>query len=102
MKKFSSVFLIKEDYWAIWIGSFLLILGLLIYFIIPQKNVKEKLKELHAIEEREVANPLKSFDALIAHDEINNVSSAKTEIGKSIKHILLHPQKWHIFEQNGM
>lgn len=93
-RKTSPLF-IKEDYWAIWIGSFLLISGLIIFYFIPASSFSERVNELeHVLRIEEAKAPFKTVEWHEARMALNDLSSAKTSFGTTINYILKTPRIW--------
>jgi len=85
----------KEDYWAIWLGMVILILGLVIY--LPQKpeGMQEKINQANATLQSESARaPFKTiawYNAVAAKGKLKATNSS---IGKMIKTFTNKPHGW--------
>ncbi len=90
-----SELLTKEDYWSIWIGVFLLLIGLGIFYFYPFQKISQEtksLKEFIATEEEQF--PFKTVNWYDANDRLNKLSSGNTEVGQLVNQTLMHPKKW--------
>lgn len=90
----SSKLLTSEDYWAIWIGSFFLIFGILIYLHIGKNEIGDVIVS-HSNKLATLKNDQKSIESLKAKDQLTRLSGAGTAYGKQIKKVLSRPKKWH-------
>ena len=85
----------KEDYWAIWLGIVILILGLIIY--LPQKpeGMQEKINKANAtLKAESAAAPFKTiawYNAVAAKAKLKATGSS---IGKKIKTFTNKPHGW--------
>jgi uncharacterized membrane protein YadS len=85
----------KEDYWAIWLGIVILILGLIIY--LPQKpeGMQEKINQANAtLKAESAAAPFKTiawYNAVAAKGKLKATGSS---IGKKIKTFTNKPHGW--------
>ena len=50
-----SPLLLKEDYWSIWIGGFLLLLGIMLFFTNAPQQLDQKLEEQQEVIQQEEA-----------------------------------------------
>jgi uncharacterized membrane protein YadS len=85
----------KEDYWAIWLGFFLLLVGGIIYFNNQPKGMDETFAEANAVMEAEAERaPFKTvqwYEAQLAKEKLKAKSQP---IGKSLTGFLAKPKKW--------
>ncbi|MFK4763796.1 YeiH family protein [Desulfobaculum sp. SPO524] len=85
----------KEDYLAIWLGFFLLVIGGLIYFNNTPEGMDETFAECNAIMAAEAERaPFKTVAYLTAQDKKEGVQGKKTSIGKTIKSWTSKPGTW--------
>ncbi|MGD8443510.1 MAG: putative sulfate exporter family transporter, partial [Desulfobacterales bacterium] len=92
--KLSDLWL-KEDYWAIWLGIVILILGLLIF--LPQKpeGMQAKIDEANTILKAESARaPFKTIAWYKAVDAKKKLKATGSPIGKKIKTFTSKPHGW--------
>ena len=83
-----------EDYWAVWIGFFLIGIGLGIYLT----NPPEKLDEIMAgVEKRLSSEALKPFRTLAwysASEDKGKIKANQESYAKTIKHWTHKPHRW--------
>ena len=85
----------QEDYWAIWIGAFILILGMLIYFPKGDQAVVAKIDKANAVLKEESAKaPFKTIAWYRAVDTKKGLKATSSPIGKSIKVFTGKPHGW--------
>ena len=85
----------KEDYWAIWLGFALLILGIIIYFPRGPEGMQEKIDKANAVLQAEAARaPFKTIAWYKAMDAKKKLKATSSPIGKSIKKFTGKPHKW--------
>lgn len=89
----SSKLLTSEDYWAIWIGSFFLIFGILIYLHIGKNEIGDAIVA-NSNKLATLKNDQKSIESLKAKDQLTRLSGAGIAYGKQIKKVLSRPKKW--------
>jgi len=83
-----------EDYWAIWLGFFILILGLIIYIPGGPAGMKEKIDQANATLKAEAAKaPFKTI-AWHKAKSAKRFRGTDTDTGKAIKKFTSTPQKW--------
>ena len=85
----------KEDYWAIWLGFFILILGLIIF--LPQKpeGMTEKIAKANAtLKAQSEQAPFKTVEWYQAVDAKKKLKATGSGIGKSIKSFTNKPHGW--------
>ncbi|WP_027182862.1 YeiH family protein [Desulfovibrio inopinatus] len=85
----------KEDYWAIWLGFVILIVGSIIFFNNKPADMDEVFTKSNAIMETEAARaPFKTvqwYEALQTKEKIKGTSSP---IAKTVHNFMSHPGKW--------
>ncbi len=87
----------KEDYWAIWLGFFLLLLGLIVFLNNKPDGMDSKIKKANAIMEQEEAKA--PFKTITWHNEAalkNKLKASSTTAGKFLKNFTSKPHKWKI------
>ncbi|MBU1052716.1 MAG: putative sulfate exporter family transporter [Proteobacteria bacterium] len=85
----------KEDYWSIWLGFILLIIGIIIYFPLGPENMHEKIKEANATLAKEAkSTPFKSIAWYEATDSKKKLKATNSDIGNTIKNFTNKPHKW--------
>ena len=85
----------KEDYWAIWLGFALLILGMIIYFPNPPAGTSEKIAKANATMQAESERaPFKTVAWYQAMDSKKKLKATSSPTGKKIKSFTAKPHKW--------
>jgi uncharacterized membrane protein YadS len=86
----------KEDYWAIWLGSILLIVGVLIFFNNPPKDMEKKIESANAILKAESERaPFKTVAWHEANDEKGKLRGDSEKLPKLIGTYLARPHGWN-------
>jgi len=84
-----------EDYWAIWLGFLLLIIGIAIYFPRGPANMQETIANVNAILEAESQRAsFKTIAWYQAVDTKTGLKATSSQLGKKIKNFLSKPKKW--------
>ncbi len=84
-----------EDYWAIWLGFLLLIIGIAIYFPQGPANMDEIIAEANATLEAESQKA--PFKTIAWHQAVNSkmkLKATSSSLGKKIKSFTSKPKKW--------
>ncbi|SHN64538.1 YeiH family protein [Desulfovibrio litoralis] len=85
----------KEDYWAIWLGSVILIVAFFAFASSStQEELNEKIAPYQAILKAEGEKPFKSIAWFAAQEKKNTFTASKNELGKLFKHYLTTPHGW--------
>ena len=85
----------KEDYWAIWLGFLLLLVGVLIYFNNPPAEMNKKIAQANAILAAEASRaPFKTIAWYQATDAKKKLKAVNAPIGKWIKSFTSKPHGW--------
>ena len=85
----------KEDYWAIWLGLFLLLAGILIYFNNAPPEMNQKIAQANEVLASESARaPFKTVAWYQAVDAKKKLKAASSPIGKQIKYLTSKPHGW--------
>ena len=75
MKSSKSTLLSSEDYWAIWLGSFFLLSGILIYIVFGGKSIQsELLKNQKVLEQQSKDVPFKSVARYEAEENLKKIN----------------------------
>ena len=86
---------LKEDYWAIWLGFFLLIVGCILYLPNPPEGMEAKIQHANATMEREAARaPFKTMAYYEAQDSKAGLRARNSNVGKHIATFFKQPQGW--------
>ena len=84
-----------EDYWAIWLGFFLLIIGIVIYFPRAPVNMQETITSANAILEAESQRaPFKTIAWYQAVDAKIRLKATSSQFGKKLKSFISKPKNW--------
>ncbi|MCG8309706.1 MAG: YeiH family protein [Cytophagales bacterium] len=85
----------SEDYWAIWLGAFFLLTGIIIYIIIGQQSIGEEVKSNHKRLSQVLTEvPFHSVEYYKAKEKTAQLTGANTSIGKRIRKLLSKPKSW--------
>ena len=84
----------KEDYWAIWLGLALLIVGMIIYLPRPPAGLDESIAKANATMEQESQAPIKTIDWYKANDSKKKLKATSGSHAKAIKKFTSKPGKW--------
>ncbi|OIQ51408.1 hypothetical protein BerOc1_03361 [Pseudodesulfovibrio hydrargyri] len=85
----------KEDYWAIWLGFVILIVGAFIYFNNEPAGMQEKFAEANAVMTAEAQRaPFKTVAWYEAQTAKEKIKAKSQPIGKSIANLMAHPKSW--------
>lgn len=84
-----------EDYWAIWIGFFLIIVGLAIFLPNPPKQLEEKIASANATMQREAGiAPFHTLAWYEANDAKHKLKATNEPYAKAIKKWIGKPHQW--------
>ena len=85
----------KEDWWAIWLGFFILIMGVIIYFP-TSGGLKEKLDEIEAKygQEAQKTDKFKTIGWYQLNDAKKGVRAKNSDIGKWLSNYSKKPHSW--------
>ncbi len=90
-----SALLTESDYWAIWIGTTFLIVGLIVFFINAPENLDAQHLKLETQMAEEHKNaPYKTMIWFDAFDQQQKIKSSKQPIGKFLKNLTGKPRSW--------
>jgi len=85
----------KEDYWAIWLGFILLIIGMLIFLPRPPAEMHQKISKANSALETEAARaPFKTIEWYKASDSKNKIKATGGSYSKKISTFLSKPHGW--------
>ena len=85
----------KEDYWAIWLGFLMLIVGIAIYFNNAPADMEQKISKANAVLVAESTRaPFKTVGWYQAVDAKKKLKATASPIGKKIKNFTAKPHKW--------
>lgn len=85
----------KDDYWAIWLGFGMLILGILIYFSNAPADMRTKIEKANAILVAESSRaPIKTVAWYKAVDAKKKLKATSSSAGKAIKKFTSKPHGW--------
>ena len=85
----------KEDYWAIWLGCIVVLLGYVLYVTQGPASFQETMDKSNRILAAESAKaPFRTIEYFIAQDAKKKLSSRDSAAGKSISWFLTRPAGW--------
>jgi uncharacterized membrane protein YadS len=85
----------KEDYWAIWLGFAVILLGYILYITQAPATFVETVDKSNRTMEAEAAKaPFKTIEYLNAQDAKKKLRSRDSAAGKSISWFLSRPGRW--------
>ena len=85
----------KEDYWAIWLGFSMLLIGILVYFNNAPADMAAKISKANAtLQAESTAAPFKTVAWYKAVDAKMKLKATSSSIGKKIKQFTAKPHKW--------
>jgi len=85
----------KEDWWAIWLGALILIVGCVIFLPRPPAEMDAKLAKAEAAMAAEDARaPFHTVEWHKANDTISGLKALNEPHGKAIKKFFATPSKW--------
>ncbi len=95
MHNSKSKLITSEDYWAIWLGTFFLILGIIFYLVSGKNEIGDDiiLNKSTVVEQAENA-PFRTVEWYKSKDNLSKLTGSKTSIGKKIKGFLSKPKSW--------
>lgn len=93
-KYHSQPFFKTEDFWAVLLGSFLLLIALALYFSLLTREVEQKIAELSAVIEREAVKPVKTVAWYEATAELAKLKLSQQPLGHFVKTLTALPNKW--------
>jgi uncharacterized membrane protein YadS len=84
-----------EDYWAIWLGFILLIIGMIIFLPKADPEIRTKIDAANAVLQAEAEKaPFKTIEWYKAVAEKGKYKASDSAVGKRIKSIATAPQGW--------
>ncbi|MCR6545335.1 YeiH family protein [Dehalobacterium formicoaceticum] len=89
-------FLLKhEDYWAIWLGAFILLLGLVLFFANPPADMNQIIADSNAAMEAEADRaPFKTVAWYDANSAKAGLKGSSAPVAKTINNYLKTPGSW--------
>lgn len=94
-KKDFSVLLKHEDYWAIWLGTFILLIGMIVFFANPPANMNEIIAESNATMQAEAERaPFKTIAWHEANEAKTNLKGSSTPLAKKFNSLFTRPSSW--------
>ena len=85
----------REDYWAIWLGFIILVIGACIYFNHKPAGMDEKFAEANAVMTAEAQRaPFKTVAWYEAQTSKEKIKAKNQPIGKNIANLMAHPKSW--------
>ena len=85
----------KEDWWANWLGGFLLLLGLAFFMYSPPEDMKEIIAHNQAIMDAEMERaPFVTIEYAEAERTLNALQARRTPLGRQLGTLLQRPKGW--------
>lgn len=85
----------NEDWWSIWIGLFIILIGIIIYLSNPPEDMKERIATANGIMKAESEKaPFKTTSWHEANDSKSKIKSTSESHGKVLKKLLGKPHVW--------
>ncbi|OHB67876.1 MAG: hypothetical protein A2V70_03320 [Planctomycetes bacterium RBG_13_63_9] len=85
----------KEDYWAIWLGFLLLVVGLVVFLGKPPEGMEQTIEKANVVMEAQSQQaPFKTVAWYQAHDTKAKVKSTSEPFAKSIGKWISKPHGW--------
>lgn len=85
----------KEDWWAIWLGFLILIIGLIIFLPRPPADMDKKIQQSQAIMKAEQDKaPFHTVEWHKANDTFSGLRARNEPVGKLLSKWLATPSKW--------
>jgi uncharacterized integral membrane protein (TIGR00698 family) len=93
--RFRSKLLTSEDYWAIWLASFFLAVGILVYLVIGQNQIGNEVVSLkRALDGQSGRKSEKPIEWHITKEKYDDLTGSNTIYGKQIKSIFGRLKSW--------
>lgn len=90
-----SELLTTEDWWAIWIGFFLILIGLAVFINQRPSNMESVINEANLTMKQESAEaPFKTVQWFIANDKKESLKAYKEPLGSLLKEFTSQPHGW--------
>jgi len=84
-----------EDYWAIWLGVIILIVGMAIFFNRTPQGMREKIDNANLVLQNEADRaPIKTIEWYQASDSKKSLKATSHPIAKTISSFLAKPHSW--------
>lgn len=93
LNKKRSIFLTSEDYWAIWLGSFFLLAGIVVYLVVGRAEFGDKITQAEQIVSQE-SKSKNSISWYKANEQLEKLTGSNTSLGKEIKKLFSRPKSW--------
>ena len=85
----------KEDYWAIWIGLALLIIGYVLFIAQAPADISDKVAKQNAIMKAETEKaPFRTMEFYKAQDDKKKINSRGSDAAKTVSWLLARPGGW--------
>ena len=85
----------SEDYWAVWLGAFFLLAGIIFYLVIGYQSIGDAVENNDKVlSQQSIDVPFKTIGWYKANDNTAKLTGVNSGIGKSISYILSRPKSW--------
>ncbi len=89
-----STLLTSEDYWAIWTGGFILMLGIVFFLIIGRNSMEPDINKAQQVLAEQSEVPFKTVAWFKADEKVEQLTGANTFFGKLIRKLAARPKSW--------
>lgn len=89
-----SLLLTSEDYWAIWTGTFILILGIIFFLVMGRNELESEMAANREVLSEQSVLPFKSVEWLKSNDQNKLLTGANSSIGKAVRNLTAKPKAW--------
>ena len=89
-----TILITSEDYWAIWTGSFLLILGLVLFLVFGRNSMKAEIYSNQQILQGQSHIPFTTVAGFKANDQTKHLTGANTSFGIVMRKLTSRPKSW--------
>lgn len=85
----------QEDYWAIWLGFAILLLGFIVFISGPKEDFVKKVDEANAVMKAEAAKaPFKTLAYIQAENSKKSLAGTNLPAAVTIKNLIATPARW--------
>ncbi len=89
-----SKLLTSEDYWAIWLGSFFLLFGIIIYLVIGRNEIGDEINDVNMKLKVQSEYPYRTVEWYLVNEKTKELTGSNAKSGKRIRSLLGKPKSW--------